>query len=361
MPTRRLPVNPSLDHLRHQAKDLVRGHSQRELSSAQRLREFHPRLRDRTNEQIWATALSLSDAQLTIAREYGFASWPRLKRHIEKPHGNASLALPHHERIDDALFRDAVDSIDSGDVSILSRLLEQNPGLIHRRIVFEGENYFRNPTLLEFIAENPVRRGVLPSNIVEVARSLLGAGPEPGARDAALQLVATGRVPRECGVQIPLIEVLCANGADPGSALLPAILHGEFEAVAALIRLGAAAGLPILAALGRTGEFLSLLPSSSSDDRHLAMVLAAQYGHAEIVRALLDAGEDPDRYNPPGAHSHSTPLHQAALAGHLDVVQLLVERGARLDIRDLLWQGTPADWARHAERMEVEAWLRRVP
>ena len=73
---------------------------------------------------------------------------------------------------------------------------------------------------------------------------------------------------------------------------------------------------------------------------------------------LLDAGEDPNRYNPVGGHSHSTPLHQAALAGHLDVAQLLVERGARLDLKDVMWQGTPADWAQHQGNTEVEAYLR---
>jgi ankyrin repeat protein len=105
-------------------------------------------------------------------------------------------------------------------------------------------------------------------------------------------------------------------------------------------------------------EFLRHLPASDSAQRHLALALAAQYGHTEIVRALLDAGEDPDRYNPPGSHTHSTPLHQAALAGHLNVVKLLVERGARLDTKDVIWQGTPADWAQHERRAEVEAYLR---
>jgi ankyrin repeat protein len=83
-------------------------------------------------------------------------------------------------------------------------------------------------------------------------------------------------------------------------------------------------------------------------------------GHIEIVRLLLDAGEDPNRYNPPGGHSHTTPLHQAALIGHEDLVRLLLERGANASTRDLLWRGTPADWAQHEGRTELEAYLRAL-
>jgi ankyrin repeat protein len=102
-----------------------------------------------------------------------------------------------------------------------------------------------------------------------------------------------------------------------------------------------------------------LLPDANSNDRHLALTLAADHGHAEIVRLLLDAGEDPNRYNPVGGHSHATPLHQAAAAGHTAVVHLLVARGGRLDIKDILWQATPADWANHAGQKEIEAYLRK--
>ena len=358
VPTKQLPANPSLDHLKHQAKDLIRQHASREQRSAQRLREFHPSLRLATDEEVFSTQLALSDAQLAIAREHGFASWTRLKHHIEKPNLSDNLALPHHERIDDPVFRQAVNLIDAGEVSGLSRLLKANPSLILQRVLFEGGNYFRNPGLLEFIAENPVRHGTLPPNIVDVAVVLLEAGPERGSVNDALGLVVSGCVPRKCAVQIPLIDVLCKYGADPNSSLQTAVLHGEIEAVYQLIRWGASADLPILAALGKTEEFLRHLPLSDSDQRHLALALATQYGHTEIVRALLDAGEDPNRYNPPGSHSHSTPLHQAALAGHLGVVKLLVERGARLDTKDVTWQGTPADWAQHEGRTEVESYLR---
>ena len=74
---------------------------------------------------------------------------------------------------------------------------------------------------------------------------------------------------------------------------------------------------------------------------------------------LLDAGEDPNRFNPPGTHGHSPPLHQAIAAGHLDVVSLLIGRGARLDIRDTIYQGTPLDWAAYCNKPEIAALLRK--
>jgi ankyrin repeat protein len=172
-------------------------------------------------------------------------------------------------------------------------------------------------------------------------------------------LVSTGSVARECRLQLPLIDLLCDYGADPNSAVQATALHGEFEAMNALIRRGARIDLPVAAALGRVEDARRLLASANMEDRHLALTLAADFGHVEIVRLLLDAGEDPNRYNPVGGHSHTTPLHQAAGRGHDEVVRLLVERGARLDLKDILWLATPADWARHEGRTEIEAYIRR--
>ena len=80
--------------------------------------------------------------------------------------------------------------------------------------------------------------------------------------------------------------------------------------------------------------------------------------HAEILQMLLEAGEDPNRYNPKGNHGHSTPLHQAVWSGHDAVVRLLVERGARLDIKDTIWHGTPLGWAEYGGRKEIAEFLR---
>ncbi|HEX2666675.1 MAG TPA: ankyrin repeat domain-containing protein [Candidatus Acidoferrum sp.] len=358
MPVRRLPSNPNLDHLKYQARDLLEEHATCAQGAAQRIREFHPRFGGATDSEIFGARLSLSDAQLAIAREYGFPSWTRLKRHIERPTLSDQLDLPHHQRIEDDVFRRAVDLLDTGDVSGLREHLKKHPHLAQQRVVFEGGNYFRNPALLEFVAENPIRHGTLPANIAEIARVILEVGTSQSARDGALALVSTGSVSRKCGVQLALIDALCDYGANPNTAAHASALHGELEALKTLIRHGARMDLPVAAALGRVEDARRLLEASGGEERHLALSLAADFGHVQIVRLLLDAGENPDRYNPVGGHSHATPLHQAAGRGHKNVVQLLVERGARTDMKDILWQATPADWARHAGKLEIEAFLR---
>ena len=71
MPARRLPVRPDLDHLRHQAKDLLRAIHRGEPEAMQDLQEFHPQPPEPAKAK-------LADAQLTLARSYEAASWPRL-------------------------------------------------------------------------------------------------------------------------------------------------------------------------------------------------------------------------------------------------------------------------------------------
>ena len=61
-----LPARPDLDQLRHQARELLRAAQRGDIEAIARIRAVS----DRT---------ILSSAQLALAREYGFASWARLK------------------------------------------------------------------------------------------------------------------------------------------------------------------------------------------------------------------------------------------------------------------------------------------
>ena len=70
-----LPARPNLDQLRTQAKDLLKQYRAGEPAAVDRVHEFRSGMR--------AEALRLHEAQLVIAREYGFASWPKLKEHVE--------------------------------------------------------------------------------------------------------------------------------------------------------------------------------------------------------------------------------------------------------------------------------------
>ena len=83
MPAKSLPSNPSLKHLKYQAKDLLHALRQGNAAAAARTREFHPKYARMSDEDIRAAKLSLADAQLIVAREYGFDSWPKLKHHVE--------------------------------------------------------------------------------------------------------------------------------------------------------------------------------------------------------------------------------------------------------------------------------------
>jgi hypothetical protein len=66
---RRLPLRPSIEQLKHQARDLLRAHRVGDPAADRRVRRWFPAL---------VAPLRLSQAQLALAREYGFPSWPRL-------------------------------------------------------------------------------------------------------------------------------------------------------------------------------------------------------------------------------------------------------------------------------------------
>jgi Ankyrin repeats (3 copies) len=359
MPTKPLPSRPDLRQLKRQARELLQAQRAATLDAAQRIREFHPRFRDTADDMIAAAQLKLGDALLAVAREYGFASWPRLKAHVESPLRD-TLKRPYDERIEDPAFRRAVDLVDRGEVGALRAYLASNPQIVRQRVEFEGGNYFSNPTLLEFIAENPTRRGSIRPHVLDVARAILDAGGKLDRRslDSTLALVASSSVARDGNVQIELIDLLCAYGSDPNAGINAALYYGEFESVEELLRRGAVLNLSIAAATGRYDDARRLLSETEAEGRQRALALAAQHGHAEIVRILLDAGEDPNRYSPVGGHSHATPLHQAALAGHEAVVRLLVERGARIDIQDIHHHSTASGWAEYGGHATVAEYLR---
>lgn len=254
-------------------------------------------------------------------------------------------------KMSDPIVGDAIAAIDAGDITTLDTLLSGHPYLLTNRITNGEDGYFADPYLLWFVAENPIRNERLPPNIVQVAKAIIAHLDRlaPASRqhqlDYTVELAATGRVPRECGVQLALIDALVGHGARAGG-LDTTVAHGEFGAALRLVHHGAPLTLTAAIGLGLQDEAARLLRSSDADARADALVVAASLGLKAGVAMLLDAGVDPNLRST-RLHRHATVLHEAALTGDQALCDLLVAAGASRSIHDDLWNGTPSGWARH--------------
>ena len=81
MPDRLLPDHPNLEQYKKQAKELRRSAVAGTPGDVERIRRHHPRFGQVRSDSL--RDLSLADAQLVLAREHGYESWPEFARHIE--------------------------------------------------------------------------------------------------------------------------------------------------------------------------------------------------------------------------------------------------------------------------------------
>jgi hypothetical protein len=126
-----LPNRLNLDHLKKQAKELIRLYRSRDQAAMARFRSTLPATAGLSNEDLSSRGLRLHDAQSCIAREHGFASWPDLKRYVEVQ------AVAREERAVRVLHW--LQLIYRGDVSNTAglanlrvglRMLAEDPGLV---------------------------------------------------------------------------------------------------------------------------------------------------------------------------------------------------------------------------------------
>lgn len=82
MPTARLPPKPSIEHIKKQAKALVKAYNSADPEACRRVRKHFPRLSNFPEGSVSMPKVSLSDAHWILAKEYGFESWQRLRASI---------------------------------------------------------------------------------------------------------------------------------------------------------------------------------------------------------------------------------------------------------------------------------------
>ncbi|MFC7481629.1 hypothetical protein ACFQX7_18470 [Luedemannella flava] len=196
MATVSLPENPNLDQLRRQARELWRAARAGDPAATARIVRTHP------TPPADMSALGLAAAQLVLAREYGFGSWPRLRHYLDvvAEHGWVPEAAPTDESVADRFCRlacltysrvdgpdrwaaarallDAEPALVEGDIraaaaaarpDAVARHLAGDPGLARR----PGGPYRWRP--LAYLAYSRAGDG----DAVETARLLLAAGADP--------------------------------------------------------------------------------------------------------------------------------------------------------------------------------------
>jgi ankyrin repeat protein len=197
------------------------------------------------------------------------------------------------------------------------------------------DGLFRAPYLLWFIAEDPVRNGVLPGNVVDVAHAIVRAVRRDSLDsvqaqiDYALSLVSWSWIARECDVQISLIAVLVDAGARLERNAENALVDGNFGAAEHLVRRGAPLRLATALCLRRWDDAEQLGRTATPPERQLALTLASLKGNADAVRRILEMGADRNGKNEE-LYGHATPLHHAVSSGSLETVTVLADAGADL-------------------------------
>ncbi len=308
---RPLPQHPNLRHLKDQAKDLLKA----------------------------GGAASLTAAQLKIARQYGFPSWPKLRAHVESLEAIGQLKQ----------------AIDQNDFERVKALMTRDPSL-HRAPMGYGRN---GP--LTWVAEGRIPWGPPAPERLAMAEWMIDHGSDVHQGSDGPLMRAALRAER-----IPMMELLVKHGAD-----VNAEWNGDFPILFApcesvnpgaldwLLEHGADPNCPkpgrrttaldyLIGTYGRSEKMavcIDLLLNAGGTSRYnLPGVLYTIQDRVDRLAPQLDANPDLMHRRFPELDCGSTGarrlllqgatlLHVAAEFGSVEAAALLIARGTPVDAR----------------------------
>jgi ankyrin repeat protein len=265
----------------------------------------------------------LSEAQLAIAREFGFPSWRKLKAHVEHS----------REKLDELVGSDvrrraAMDQVAPDDPDLASLVAAISAGEAET----VGEVLSRRPALAA--AHGP--DGQTPLHVAaryndpRIAAVLVAYGADLNAKfgqsgHSPLSWAVTCNAP-ECARALLKLganaDLFCAAGIGALEEV-QACFHASGALIPGASRTGSSR-------FARDGSRLPCPPLTAQEQVSDALYIACRTGQTEVVRFLL--GKEPDLSF--RAYLGATPLHWAYFGGSRRVVELLEQNGADRSARD---------------------------
>jgi ankyrin repeat protein len=280
--------HPDLDQLKRQAKELLRAFLADEPEATVEVHAHYTRA-DRTT-------FALHDAQLILARSYGFESWPKLKAFV-----------------DGVTVRRLADTVRANDVALARKMLETRPELAnmamsygdeHRPIHFAVMN--RLPEMVRLLMQHgaDARVGIDPHRDATTAWIL--------AKDRGYDEIIAVIEDEERRQKAPEVEEQEETRGDEG--LRAAVAEGDIEGL-------------------RARHAAGTLTNPIRWDGGGLLTVAVQHNRLEILTLLLDCGFDPNERVSEGegdwiAYSQGYPLWTCAALGRRELAKILLARGA---------------------------------
>lgn len=347
-----LPSRPNLEQLKNQAKDLLKSHKSADAESLKRFRDNHPDYSNAADGEIRAAKFSLSDAQLVVAREYGFASWPKLKEHVDSL--LMDTADPHQ------LFKRA---FKTDDAVFLRKLLDRFPQM--KGLVNEPVAAFDSPAIIH------VRSPEMLDTLLEAgadinARSRWWAGgfglldcanPDLAAYAIKRGAIVNAHSAARLGMLDKLRELITADPklvhARGGDGQTPLHFASTLEVAELLLKNGADIDARDIDHESTPAQWM--IRERQEVARYLVqrgcktdILIAAALGDADLVRKHLDANPDcihmrvTDEYFPMINPKSGGTIYQWTLGWYVSAHDVARQFGNE-DVFRLLMERSPAD------------------
>ena len=349
-----LPARPSLEQLKKRAKELLRAIRAADHAALERLHSHLARN---------ASDATLADAQLVVARDHGFASWARLKRHIQ--------AVERPGDFDEGIWgRDTwpfLVAVYEGREDVVRGLLRADPTLARA----------------EYAYMQPLHYAVRGGH-VGMTKLLVEAGADPLAEGWSGRLrddtpLARAR-DREQGEIVAILEDAVAHPRAPAPPRNAQSTNDWRELENEMFKIcgrgdveGALAMIDAHPGIAQAGLYeaihhdhpalVRLLIEHGADPTipwrwacwYTPLMHALRYAEPryETAQLLLDRGVKPDDMNGLGM----APLHILANEGTVEAAAWLLDRGADIHLRDRDYESTPLAWAARAGRAEMVKFL----